>query len=174
VLVTWGGSSARWDPRLDVGTWVARAVAELPVEVVLVTAGGADAELAELAARPNVRVARNVAINLLLPGCDLMVAHGGLGTLLTALTCGVPQLTLPQIADRVLNARQLAATGAGDFAFVSDCDEDGLRGRVTAILDDPAYAAAAARLRQEAAGLDAPPDVVRVLADRYTPQGGTS
>jgi UDP:flavonoid glycosyltransferase YjiC (YdhE family) len=164
VLVTWGGSSSKWDPRLDIGSRVALALADLPIEVVVATAGEPDAALA---GRPNVRVERNVALNLLLPGCDLMVAHGGLGTMLTGVMAGVPQLTLPQIADQVLNARQLTATGAGDFAYAVDLDDDGLRAKVAAVLADPSYPAAAAKLRDEAAALDGPAEVAQALAARY-------
>jgi UDP:flavonoid glycosyltransferase YjiC (YdhE family) len=167
VLVTWGGSSSKWDPRLDIGSRVALALADLDVEVVYATAGEPSPRLA---GRPTVTVERNVALNLLLPGCDLMVAHGGLGTMLTGVVAGVPQLTLPQIADQVLNARQLTATGAGDFAYAVDLDDDGLRARVATMLADPTYGAAAAKLRDEAAGLDGPAEIVTALAARY---GGT-
>lgn len=164
VLVTWGGSSSKWDPRLDIGERVVRALADLPVEIVYATAGKPEPTLT---ARPNVHVERNVALDLLLPGCDLMVAHGGLGTMLTGVTTGVPQLTLPQIADQVLNARQLAATGAGDFAYAVDLDDEGLRVRVAAMLSDASYATAAGKLRDEAAALAGPAEVADVLAARY-------
>jgi len=166
ILVIWGVSSALWDPRLDIGGWATRALADLDVEVVLLTAGEIDPDLAAL---PNVRVARNVALNEVAAGCDLIVSHGGLGTLLTAMVTGVPQLILPQTGDRVLNARRLAATGAGDFAFTSECDEDELRRRAARILAGPVYAASARVLAREADALPAPDRVVRDLAARFAP-----
>jgi UDP:flavonoid glycosyltransferase YjiC (YdhE family) len=164
VLVIWGMSSALWDPRLDLGGWATRALAGLDAEVVLLTAGEPDPELAAL---PNVRAARQVGLNVVAPTCDLVVSHGGLGTLLTAAGCGVPQFILPQVADRVLNARQLAATGAGDFAFATQCDEEELRRRVGAMLADASFGAAASVLRDEMAALDDPARVVCELVARF-------
>jgi hypothetical protein len=43
---------------------------------------------------------------------DLIVHHGGTGTVLSALEVGLPQLLLPQGADQFLNAEILAAAGA--------------------------------------------------------------
>lgn len=49
----------------------------------------------------------------LLPHCDLVVSHGGAGTLLGAAADGLPQLILPQAADHFRNARALCSAKAG-------------------------------------------------------------
>ncbi|GAB2706576.1 glycosyltransferase [Nocardia thraciensis] len=48
----------------------------------------------------------------LLPHADVVVHHGGSGTMLAALTFGVPQLILPQGADQFANAEALTTSGA--------------------------------------------------------------
>lgn len=165
VCICWGNSSARWDPRLDLGAWMAGAIAELAVDVVLTSSIPVPEEIASL---PNVRVLRQAAVQLLFPRSDVAVTHGGLGTLLSAMTAGIPQLVVPQIADRVLNARQLARTGASDYVFATECDEDGLRSAVDGLLSSVARREAAQRLCAESQALPGPDVVaeqIRALAD---------
>jgi UDP:flavonoid glycosyltransferase YjiC (YdhE family) len=164
VCVCWGQSSAVWDPRLDIGYSVATALAALDVQVVIASSGRPPDEICAL---PNVVVLGHAALHLVFPHCDLAVIHGGLGTLLTAMTYGLPQLVVPQIADRVLNARMLRDRGAGDFLFAHECHAERLRAIVTRLLRRPEYTAAARDLQREAAGLPAPPDIATTLATLY-------
>jgi UDP:flavonoid glycosyltransferase YjiC (YdhE family) len=48
----------------------------------------------------------------LLPYVDLVVHHGGTGTVIGSLACGLPQIVMPQGADQFWNAAHLAAQGA--------------------------------------------------------------
>ena len=48
-----------------------------------------------------------------MPHAAAMVAHGGAGTTLAALTAGVPLVLLPLSADQPINARRVAELGAG-------------------------------------------------------------
>ena len=80
---------------------------------MLVTIGRA-ADPAELGPLPaNVHVERWVAQASVMPHAAAMVAHGGAGTTLAALTAGVPLVLLPQSADQPINARRVAELGAG-------------------------------------------------------------
>ena len=54
---------------------------------------------------------------------------------MTAIDAGVPHVLVPQRADLILNARQLAAVGAGDFVLPEEGFEDVLREKVAAVLD---------------------------------------
>jgi UDP:flavonoid glycosyltransferase YjiC (YdhE family) len=73
-----------------------------------------DADIEPLGALPdNVRAAGWVPLDALLPTCAGVVHHGGAGTALTALACGVPQLILPSGADRHINADAVHRRGAG-------------------------------------------------------------
>ncbi|MDQ1424988.1 MAG: hypothetical protein QOD72_2486, partial [Acidimicrobiaceae bacterium] len=59
---------------------------------LIVTVGGAN-DPAALGDRPaNARVERYIPQSLLLPSCDAVISHAGSGTMLSALTCGLPQL----------------------------------------------------------------------------------
>lgn len=153
VCVTWGVSSGQFDPRQVVLDETVRAVARLGVEVVAAVSR-ADRRL--LSTVPdNVRVAEGVPLHALLPTCDALVSQGGLGTVMTAVASGVPQLLVPQTTDRLVNADRLGATGAARTLLPDQHGAQAVGDHVTALLTDPAHAAAARRLRAEQ---DALPD----------------
>ena len=83
---------------------LSRAVAEIAAhDVDLLVTVGPEGEPAALREVPdNVHVERFVAQSAVLPLVDLIVHHGGTGTVLSALEVGLPQLLLPQGADRIL------------------------------------------------------------------------
>ncbi len=62
---------------------------------------------------PHVHVERWVAQERVLPHAAAVVCHGGSGTLFGALAAGLPVVALPLFADQPVNARLLAAAGAG-------------------------------------------------------------
>lgn len=62
---------------------------------------------------PNVTVHRWLPQAEVIRQADLVVHHGGSGTMLAALAEGVPQVVLPQGADQFGNATALVAAGAG-------------------------------------------------------------
>ncbi|MFD8145429.1 nucleotide disphospho-sugar-binding domain-containing protein [Streptomyces sp. NPDC059708] len=161
VCVTWGMSSGRFDPGQVVIDQAVRAVAGLGVEVVAAVAP-ADRDLLG-PMPPHVRVVEGVPLHALLPTCDALVSQGGLGTVMTAVAAGIPQLLVPQTTDRLLNAERLTATGAGLCLLPDDNTSRSLRDHVDALLTDPAHTAAARRLKAEQ---DALPDgnaMVRLL-----------
>ena len=92
-----------------------RAVGEIaPLDVDLLVAVGPEGDPAALGAvADNVHVERFVAQADVLPLVDIVVHHGGTGTVLGAFAAGLPQLILPQGADQFHNARSLAGVGAG-------------------------------------------------------------
>jgi UDP:flavonoid glycosyltransferase YjiC (YdhE family) len=144
---------------------LSRAVAEIAaLDVdVLVTVGpeGEPAALGEVA--DNVYVERFVAQSAVLPLVDLIVHHGGTGTVLSALEVGLPQLLLPQGADQFLNAEILAAAGAAR-ALSTDAHQPGAIGEeVRELLGNAPERQAATRLRNEIAAMPSPGDVVPAL-----------
>jgi UDP:flavonoid glycosyltransferase YjiC (YdhE family) len=87
-------------------------LAELPARV-LVTIGN-EREPLELGPQPaNVRVERWVPQADVAARAAAMVVHGGYGTVHGALCAGVPLVVAPLFADQPLNARRVAALGAG-------------------------------------------------------------
>lgn len=59
-----------------------------------------------------VHVEQEVPQAALLPYVDLVVHHGGTGTVIGSLASGLPQIVMPQGADQFWNADHLAAEGA--------------------------------------------------------------
>lgn len=146
---------------------LSRAITEIaPLDVDLLVAVGPDGEPAALGELPdNVHVERFVAQSAVLPLVDLIVHHGGTGTVLGALEVGLPQLLLPQGADQFLNAEILNAADAGR-ALINDEQQPGAIGQaVQAMLGDCPERQAASRVRDEIASMPAPADVVPALVE---------
>jgi UDP:flavonoid glycosyltransferase YjiC (YdhE family) len=144
-----------------------RAIAEIaPLGVDILVTVGPDGEPAALGEVPdNVRIERFVAQSAVLPLVDLIVHHGGTGTVLGALAVGLPQLVLPQGADQFINAEILAAGGVAR-ALPNDAQQPGAIGAaVQALLGDSPERQAAGRLREEIAAMPSPRDVVPALVE---------
>lgn len=114
-----------------------------------------------------VRVVESLPLNLFLPGCDLLVHHGGSTTGLTASWFGLPQLVLPQFFDQFDYGHLLARAGAGivvdDAAGQSDVDR--LRAACRLLLTLPRFAAHARRVRAEMTSAPGYSTVVTLLAE---------
>lgn len=105
---------------------------------------------------PHVTVARFVPQADVLPHADLVVSHGGSGSVLGSLAHGVPLLVIPMGADQPLNAGRVVDLGCGVALDPLAATPDDVRSAATALLGDPAYASAAHALAVETAGLPAP------------------
>ena len=134
------------------------ALAPLPVRVLVTTGRGHDpAELGPLPA--NVRAERWIPQADVLPHTTAMVCHGGFGTVRAALAAGVPLAVLPQFADQSYNARRVAELGAGlELGGPAE-----LPAAVTALLDDPRFAGAAAAIAADALALPVVDEAVPLL-----------
>jgi UDP:flavonoid glycosyltransferase YjiC (YdhE family) len=154
VYVTFG-SEAAGSPHFP-GVY-RRAIEALEGLPVLMTIGDRrdPAELGPIPA--GMRVESWVAQAEVMPRAMAIVSHGGSGSTLTALAAGVPQAFVPLFVDGPANARRVAELGAGIVAG------DDLRGAVGALLDDPAYEAAATRIADEIAALPPVDDATEVI-----------
>jgi UDP:flavonoid glycosyltransferase YjiC (YdhE family) len=144
---------------------LSRAIAEIaPLDVDVLVTVGPEGEPAALGELPdNVHVERFVAQFAVLPLVDLIVHHGGTGTVLGALEVGLPQLLLPQGADQFSNAEILTTSGAGR-ALPNDAQQPGAIGEaVRALLSDSPERETSARVRDEIAAMLPPADVVPAL-----------
>jgi len=91
---------------------ILRGLTDLNVNILATV--GPNGDPAELGVDPSrVRIERFVPLSDLLTGVSAVVAHGGGGTILAALSRGLPLVLLPQGADQFLNARQVASAQAG-------------------------------------------------------------
>ncbi|WP_433733993.1 nucleotide disphospho-sugar-binding domain-containing protein [Nocardia sp. CA-129566] len=120
------------------------ALAKLPDADVVVALSPGEREL--LGEQPeHIRVVENLPLQLFLADCDALVHHGGSTTGLTGCWFGLPQLVLPQMFDQFDYAQGIVRAGVGRTAETRDAQEDigGLADAVTALLEEPAYTAAA-------------------------------
>jgi UDP:flavonoid glycosyltransferase YjiC (YdhE family) len=135
------------------------AAGEVDAEFVFALGQADPAALGPLPA--NVRPVGWVPLSSLLPVCRAIVHHGGAGTTLTALASGVPQLVLPNGADRHINA---AAAGRRNTAVVSS-PEDVTDRELRSVLTDDSIRVAADEVRGEIDALPTPADMVASLVE---------
>lgn len=132
---------------------VLQGLRTLPIRVLATVGPALDpASIPVLA--DNIRIERFVPQAAILEHCDLVVNHGGSGSVLGALANGVPLITLPMGADQELNAERLTELGAGitlDPLTVSSAD---IYETTRTALTSNNLRAAAQRLRNE--NLDRP------------------
>jgi UDP:flavonoid glycosyltransferase YjiC (YdhE family) len=121
---------------------------------VLITTGG----LAELTgAPPNVFSAKYAPGDALMRVSDVVVSHGGNGTIYQALSRGVPVIGLPTIFDQEINMRRVTTLGVG-LRMSSHGYGGGaaLAEAVRTVLGDPAYRERARALAGRIATTDGP------------------
>jgi UDP:flavonoid glycosyltransferase YjiC (YdhE family) len=131
------------------------ALRKLPGRVVVTL--GRELDPRALGPQPaNVLVRSYVPQTQILPHCRLVVSHAGSGSLLGALSHGLPMVLLPMGADQMLNgerARQLR------FAEVLDpvrATPEAIELAVERVLSDPTYRRSAERIRREIRALPGP------------------
>ena len=111
--------------------------------------------------RIGVTIERFVPQADVLPHVDLVVSHGGSGSVLGALAHARPMVLLPIGADQPLNAARCAAVGVGRVLDAVRATPDDVRDAVAEVLAGAHYRAAAGRLRDEVARLPPPAIAVR-------------
>jgi UDP:flavonoid glycosyltransferase YjiC (YdhE family) len=160
VCVTWGATNAHLMPGLTDTGPVLEALSRLDVDVVAALSAS---DARRLGPPPEgVRVVESLPLHLLLPTCDLIVHQGGMGTIMTAFTCGLPQLVLPVLPEQRFNAHRLAASGAAIALPPWEASPDVLCDRLAELLGAPDYRTAAARVQAE---MQAQPPPAGVVAD---------
>jgi MGT family glycosyltransferase len=123
-------------------------VRELGLPVVVTT--GRQVDPAELGPQPShVRVQRFIPQAELLPWCRAVVSQGGSGIATGALSHGLPSVLLPVGADQPHTAARVAELGAGVVLDPLTATPEEIAAAVRRVLDEPAFAAAAMRLREE-------------------------
>jgi UDP:flavonoid glycosyltransferase YjiC (YdhE family) len=118
----------------------------------------------------NVRIARYLPANLLLPRCDAIVFHGGYNTLHAALWHGLPAVVVPlEGGDQLPTAEHVATLGLGmhvpgPIPIVLD-----VRRAVMRVLDEPSFMSTARHLQRR---MHALPPVDVAIAELETLSGG--
>ena len=131
-----------------------RGLAGRPVELIATAGGGAPGDLGLEPLPANVHLARWVNHARLLPRCGAVVTPGGAGTIVAALTAGVPLVVVPTTWDKPDNARRVVEAGVGVRLSPRRCTPERLRAAVEEVLTCPTYRD---RARQFAALMAAAP-----------------
>jgi UDP:flavonoid glycosyltransferase YjiC (YdhE family) len=93
----------------------------------------------------NVSVRRWVRHADVLPSCSAVLTHGGHGTVLKALTAGVPLVVAPLGRDQPDNAARVVRAGAG-LRVSRKAKADDLHKALGRVLDEPRFRTAARRM----------------------------
>jgi rhamnosyltransferase subunit B len=116
---------------------------------------GGTAETLGLEPGPDLACFRVLPFSQVFPHAAAIVAHAGIGTTAQALSAGVPFLAVAlPFHDGPDNARRVRHLGVGDGIVLQQRDLTGPLGRLSDILGQPQYAAAARRLAAALAGED--------------------
>jgi UDP:flavonoid glycosyltransferase YjiC (YdhE family) len=139
------------------------ALAGLDARVLLTVGRRFDAS--ELAGVPeHVHVEPWVEQDRVLPDADLVVCHGGSGTVYGALAAGVPVVCVPLFADQLDNGRSVAAAGAGLTLHAGEhADVPRLAATIRQALDTPALARRAGEIGAAMAATASADEVVAAL-----------
>ena len=146
----------------DLFTRVLAGLRELDRPVVVTV--GRQIDPAELGPQPpHVRVERFVPQAEVLPECDLVVSHGGSGSVLGALAHGLPMVLIPRGADPPNNARRCEELGVGRWLDPIAATPEDVREAAASVRADPSYRRAAEGLRDELAAQPGPEYAVELL-----------
>jgi UDP:flavonoid glycosyltransferase YjiC (YdhE family) len=105
-----------------------------------------------------------VSLPSLLASCQLVISHGGAGTVLAALTNGLPLLLLPRGAPSQLRmSAACARRGAARVVEPERATRREIDDAIWALINDNAFAQAARDVAGEIAQLPHPTDVVRFI-----------
>jgi len=130
----------------------------------LIVTTGRDQDPAQFGPQPpHVHIERYIPQSLLFPRCDLIVCHGGWGTVLAALSVGLPLVLLPLGADQPQNAARCGTLGVGRVVGLEERTPEAIRDAVRAILANPSYRQNAEHIRDEMAALPGPEHAVALL-----------
>jgi UDP:flavonoid glycosyltransferase YjiC (YdhE family) len=146
----------------DLFTRVLTGVRDLPVNLIVTV--GPFLDPAELGPQPaNVTIEQYIPQDLILPHCQLIISHGGSGSVSGALWHGRPSLLIPMGADQPLNAARCQELGLARVLDPITATPDSVRVAVVDLLHDPAYQQAAEKMQAEFATLPGPAHAVRLL-----------
>jgi UDP:flavonoid glycosyltransferase YjiC (YdhE family) len=146
----------------DLFSWVLAGLRDLPIHVVATV--GREIDPAEFGPQPaHIQIERYIPQALILPQSDLVVSHGGSGSVLGALAHGLPMVLLPMGADQPLNAARCADLGLAWVLDAVEATPEAVREAVSMVLADSSYRRAAERMRHEIAAMPGPAHAVRLL-----------
>jgi UDP:flavonoid glycosyltransferase YjiC (YdhE family) len=146
----------------DLFSRVLAGLRDLPVNLVVTV--GRHIDPAEFGPQPpNVHIERYIPQSQVMPHCDLVVCHGGSGSVIGALAHGRPMVLIPMGADQPLNAARCASLGLARVLDPQAATAETVREAAAAVLADHSYRLAAERFRAEIAAMPGPAAAVALL-----------
>jgi UDP:flavonoid glycosyltransferase YjiC (YdhE family) len=137
-------------------------LSRLPIDVVATV--GADGDPASFGPQTkHVRIERYIPQEEVLANCDLVVSHGGSGSIMGALAHGLPSVLMPLGADQPYNARRCVALGVAREVEAVTVTPEQVGVAVAGVLADLRYRRAAERIQDEINALRGPEQMVPLL-----------
>jgi UDP:flavonoid glycosyltransferase YjiC (YdhE family) len=112
---------------------------------------------------PNVWIERYVPQTLVFPRCDVVICHAGSGSVMAALTHGLPLVLVPNSADQPQNAGRCAELEVARVLDWVTLDPMIARAAVRDVLSTSSYRQSAEKLRAEIEALPGPEQAVTIL-----------
>lgn len=111
-----------------------------------------------------------------MPAADIVICHGGHGTMARALMCGKPVVVVPAAGDMAENGTRLAWSGAGLSLPMRLMNATTLRWAVQRLAEGGSFTRRAAELGRWSAGHDGPVEAARQIERVFGPAqpGGSS
>lgn len=135
---------------------------EHPGDVVVTV--GTDFDPAEFGPQPpNIHIERFLPQAAVLPHVEVVVSHGGSGSVLGALAHGRPMVLIAMGADQPWNAARCAALGVARVLDPVRATPGDIRDAVREVLTEPSFRQAAERLRDEMLRMPEPAEAVTAL-----------
>ncbi len=148
VVVTFGTTYMHQEDEL---ARVAAALGRFDVRAIVLT--GVELEPGELDLHSDVEVRAFVPHAAVLPDASLVITHGGMGTLMAALSAGVPMVCLPLGRDQSINAERAAELGTA-VVIDRESSEDEIAAAIGGALESDELRIGAKRMADAIAAYD--------------------
>jgi UDP:flavonoid glycosyltransferase YjiC (YdhE family) len=158
------GTAPMYSNDLRLLTTVVRSVLAAGLRPVVTTSQASTAAALRAIGGSSVDVRRWASLSQLLPACRLAVCHGGAGTVLAALTAGIPLLLLPRGAPSQM--RMSAACdrrGAARVLTADAVNAAAIDAALVALMEDDRFSRSARVIAHEIAEMPDPDSTVALL-----------
>jgi UDP:flavonoid glycosyltransferase YjiC (YdhE family) len=140
-----------------------RGLSSLPIRLLAIAARG---KIPRVPGAPNVRLVQWLPYSRTIPRADIVICHGGHGTLAHALAGGAPVVTVPAAGDMSENGTRAQWAGVGLSLPRRFLNPWTLRLMVRRVLEEPAFGARARELAAWAREHNGP-STAAVLVERF-------
>jgi UDP:flavonoid glycosyltransferase YjiC (YdhE family) len=108
-------------------------------------------------------IERYIPQSLILPYCDLMIVHGGSGTVKDSFRHGLPMVIIPIAADQYVNAARCADLGIARVIAPEERTPEAIWKAAMEVLQNPTYRQNAEKIRDEVRAMPGLDEAVRLF-----------